>query len=120
MYIKSGAWQGQSLFNANFRGYILSSKPLSEPVAGSEGLLDVTTKKVDAESVNETETLQQAGREVGERRNGYQKISTDTYYRTERRGLHAGGDTRVQDWLETEAEMDGAPFNELSNGKPDR
>lgn len=120
MHIKSGAWQGQSLFNAYSRGHILSRKPLSEPVAGSEGLLDVTTKKVDAESVNETETLQQAGREVGERRNGYQKISTDTYYRTERRGLHDGGDTKVQDWLETEAEMDGAPFNELSNGKPDR
>ena len=100
----------------------MSSKPLSEPAAGGKGLLDVTTKKVDAESVSETETLQQAGREVGvgERRNGYQKISTDTYYRTERRGLHAGGDTRVQDWLETEAEMDGAPYNELSNEKSGR
>ena len=100
----------------------MSSKPLSEPAAGGKSLPDVTIKKVDAELVNETETLQQGGREagVGERRNGYQKISTDTYYQTERRGLHTGGDTRVQDWLETEAEMDGAPFNELSNGKPDR
>ncbi len=110
----------QYLFNAYFRGHILSSKPLSEPVVGSKSILDVTAQKVDAESINETKTLQQDGHEVRERRNGYQEISTDTYYQTERRGSHDSGDTKAQDWLETEAEIDGAPYNELSDGKPDR
>lgn len=48
---------------------------------------------------------------VRERRNGYQMISTASYYRTERRGVHA------QDWLAVKTEgdgapgMDGAPYN---------
>jgi len=98
----------------------LSSKPLSKPGVRSKGRLNVTTKKVDAESVNEAKTLQQVEHEVRERRNGYQMISTDAYYRSERRGLHGGGDSGVQDWLETEGEIDGAPYSELANGEPDR
>ena len=97
----------------------MSSEPLSEPVIGNKGELDITTKKVDAESISETKTVQQAEHEVKERRNGYQKISTDAYYRTERRGLHDGGDGGGQKWVENEGEIDGAPYSEW-NGKPDR
>ena len=97
----------------------MSSKPLSEPAIGSKDPLDITTKKVDAESISETKTLQQAEHEIKERRNGYQKISTDAYYRTERRGLHDSGDGGGQKWLENEGEIDGAPYSEW-NGKPDR
>ena len=112
MHIKSEAWKAENLFNSYFRGHILSSKPLSKPVIGREGALDVTTKKVDAESTSETKTLQQAEHEIKERRNGYQKISTDAYYRTERRVLHDGGDSGLQDSLETEGEIDGTPYSE--------
>lgn len=118
MHIKSEAWEAENLFNSYFRGHILSSEPLSEPVIGSKGALDITTKKVDAESISETKTLQQAEHEIKERRNGYQKISTDAYYRTERRGLRDGGEGGGQKWLENEGEIDGAPYSEW-NGKPD-
>ena len=97
----------------------MSSEPLSEPVIGNKGELDITTKKVDAESISETKTLQRDEHEIRERRNGYQKISTDAYYRTERRGLHDGGDGGGQKWVENEGEIDGAPYSEW-NGKPDR
>lgn len=41
--------------------------------------------------------------EVRERRNGYQMISTASYYQTERRSGH------VHNWREAKAEVDGVP-----------
>lgn len=41
--------------------------------------------------------------ELRERRNGYQMISTASYYQIERRSGH------VQNWREVKTEMDGVP-----------
>lgn len=101
----------QSLFNSYFEGHILSSKPSGKPDVEHKDRLDVTTNIPDAESVDEAKVLQQVEHEVRERRNGYQKISTDTYYRTERRALHDGGDSELQDSQETEGEIVGAPYS---------
>ena len=99
-------------FQLIFYGHILSSKLLGKSCVERKGRLDVTTNKPDAKSVDEAKMLQQVEHEVKERRNGYQKISTDAYYRTERRVLHDGGDSGLQDSLETEGEIDGTPYSE--------
>ena len=77
--------------------------------------LDVTTDMPDAESVDAAKMRQQVVHEVKERRNGYQKISTDAYYRTERRALHEGGDSGVQGSQESEGEVVGTPYSEEKN-----
>lgn len=104
--------------NSYFRGHILSSKPSSKPGIRSKDRLNVTIKKGIAESVtelgNEAKAPQQAEHEVGERRNGYQMISTAAYYRAERRGLSGFG--KARDWLEAKAEIDGVPG---SDGMPE-
>ncbi|MDQ3186592.1 MAG: hypothetical protein M3Q16_09110 [Pseudomonadota bacterium] len=66
---------------------------------------NVTTKEDIVESVNETKAVPQAEPESRERRNGYEMISTDAYYRTERRGNSFGG---IQDWQEATAKIDDA------------
>lgn len=93
--------------NSYFKGHILSSKPSSKPGIRSKDRLNVAIKKGIAESVNEAKAPQQAEHEVGERRNGYQMISTAAYYRAERRGLSGFG--KARDWLEAKAEIDGVP-----------
>ena len=95
----------------------MSSKPLSNSVAGStkrkkieSGFVESSKKSISAEAMA-AKTRRSGEHKVRERRNGYQMISTDSYYRTERRGAHA------QDWLaaKTEVEglpgMDGTPYN---------
>jgi hypothetical protein len=94
-----------------FKGHILSSKPSSKPGIRSKDRLNVAIKKGIAESVtelgNEAKAPQQAEHEVGERRNGYQMISTAAYYQTERRGLNGFG--KARDWLEAKTEIDSLP-----------
>lgn len=95
----------------------MSSKPLSNPDAGSmkrkkneSEFIAPSKKSIPAESMA-AKTRRSGEHKVRERRNGYQMISTASYYRTERRGAHA------QDWLaaKTEVEglpgMDGTPYN---------
>ena len=95
----------------------MSSKPLSNPDAGStkrkkneSEFVESSKKSIPAESMA-AKTRRSGEHKVRERRNGYQMISTASYYRTERRGAHA------QDWqaAKTEAEglpgMDGTSYN---------
>jgi hypothetical protein len=100
-----------SLFNSYFKGNILSNKPFNESGSRRKDGLDQAAEEAVAGSTDEAEILQQAEQEVRERRNGYQRISTDAYYQTERRigygqdGLD--GATEVDG-----ADMDGVPYSE--------
>jgi hypothetical protein len=98
--------------NSYFKGHILSSKPGT----GSKRRLNAPIKKDAAESVNAEKIPPQAEQEVvRERRNGYQRISTATYYRTERRGL--SGFDQVQDQPpEANVEIDAAPGADGASG----
>ncbi|MEO6825520.1 MAG: hypothetical protein ABI167_12495 [Nitrosospira sp.] len=83
----------------------MSNKPFNESGIGSKGGLDQATEEAVVGSTDEAETLQQAEQEVKERRNGYQRISTDAYYQTERRIGYG------QDWLDGKTEVDGADMD---------
>ena len=80
----------------------MSSKPFNESSIGSKGGFDQATEEAVAGSTDEAKISQQAKQEVRERRNGYQRISTDAYYQTERRIGYG------QDWLDGKTEVDGA------------
>lgn len=83
----------------------MSSKPFNESGIGSKGGFDQATEEAVVGSTEEVEIPQQAKQEVRERRNGYQRISTDAYYQTERRIGYG------QDWLDGKTETDGADMD---------
>jgi hypothetical protein len=45
-----------------------------------------------------------------ERRKGHQLVSTETYYRTERRGISGYSYGEPQDWMDGDIEIDGGPY----------
>ena len=90
----------------------MSSKPLGKPGMERKNSLDITTDMPDAESVDAAKVHQHVVHEVKERRNGYKKISTDVYYRTERRALHESDDSGVQGSQENEGEVVVTPYSE--------
>ena len=49
-----------------------------------------------------------------ERRRGHQLISTATYYRAERRGMSGYSYGEPQDWVDGDADMDGAPYSDTN------
>lgn len=67
---------------------------------------NVAAKKGVAKPPDAAKAPQQVEQEARERRNGYQMISTATYYRTERRRL--GDFNKSGDWPRAKAEIDGA------------
>ncbi|SCY73043.1 hypothetical protein SAMN05216420_11525 [Nitrosospira sp. Nl5] len=87
----------------------------SKPDTGRSKGQNAPTKKDAAEPANGEKIPQQAEQEVvRERRNGYQMISTATYYRTERRGL--SGFDQVQDQPEANVEIDATPGADGASG----
>ena len=72
--------------------------------------LDIKIKTHDAESIDEAGTLQEIKSEARERRNGYQKISTDAYYRIERRKESEQGSQDIQTEVDGSSDFSESPF----------
>ncbi len=71
---------------------------------------DIKIKTHDAESIDEAKTFQKIKSEVRERRNGYQKISTDAYYRIERRKGSGQSSQDVQTEVDGSSDFSESPF----------
>lgn len=88
----------------------MSGRPSSKPGVGikKNGKIRSSLIEKSGEGISEKSFAAEAyGSIRHERRRGHHRISTDTYYRTERRRSGGYIHDETHDWLEADAETDG-------------